>query len=139
MELAKVKGLREVKRNLDMSQAMFAKKIEHGLKRGAALVHRKSQETVPVDQGNLKGGGKVNKKPGTSGLTTHMIVGYSAEYAVFVHEDLQKAHGRAFNIKHAAEIAAGTENSRGDNQRAKFLENAVRENLDAIFTEITTG
>ena len=58
---------------------------------------------------------------------TAVRVGYTANYALFVHENLEAAHGAAFNAKHAAEIAAGTEHSRGDNQQAKFLETPFRQ------------
>lgn len=57
-----------------------------------------------------------------------VVVGYTTEYAVWVHENLEAAHGQAFNVKHAAEIKAGLEHSRGPLQQAKFLEQPAREN-----------
>lgn len=57
-----------------------------------------------------------------------VVVGYTQNYAVYVHEDLTKAHGAAFNVKHAAEIASGEEHTRGADQQAKFLERPAREN-----------
>src|SRR5208283_1222248 len=36
-----------------------------------------------------------------------VIVGYTANYAVYVHENLEAAHGQAYNIKYAAKIAEG--------------------------------
>lgn len=68
-----------------------------------------------------------------------VVVGYDAAYAIFVHEDLEAAHGSAYNQKYAEEIAAGKtksgrkkrgwkgKTSRGPNQQAKFLEKPARE------------
>ena len=68
-----------------------------------------------------------------------VVVGYNAGYAVYVHEDMNKAHGAAYNAKYAAEIASGLTPSgkvkkgwkgrtnRGADQQAKFLEKPVRE------------
>lgn len=55
-----------------------------------------------------------------------VVVGYTAKYALFVHEDLEATHGEAFNQKHAADIAAGREEARGPNQQAKYLEMPFR-------------
>lgn len=61
-----------------------------------------------------------------------VVVGYEAPYAVVVHEDLEAAHGAAFNVKHAAEISAGKEKARGDNQQAKYLEAPFRIHKERI-------
>lgn len=58
--------------------------------------------------------------------TGSYAVGYSASYAVIVHEDMEAAHGEDYNEKYAAEIAAGTKHSRGPNQQAKYLETPFR-------------
>jgi hypothetical protein len=72
-------------------------------------------------------------------LGESVVVGYTAAYAVYVHENLEAAHGAAYNAKHAAEISAGKTKSsktkkgwkgatsRGPNQQAKFLEQPARE------------
>lgn len=65
---------------------------------------------------------KAQKDEGTS-----VVVGYTANYAVYVHENLQAVHGAAFNAKYSAEIDRGVEHSRGPNQQAKFLEQPARE------------
>jgi hypothetical protein len=70
-----------------------------------------------------------------------VIVGYTAAYAVYVHENLEAAHGQMYNAKYADEIAmtramkaakipkgSFTEwHDRGPNQQAKFLEQPARE------------
>jgi hypothetical protein len=73
----------------------------------------------------------VGKKYGVDEPPPSVVVGYATDYALYVHEDLTKAHGEAFNVKHADEIAAGTEHSRGPNQQAKFLEQPARQNRDS--------
>jgi hypothetical protein len=55
-----------------------------------------------------------------------VVVGYTAAYALYVHEDLEKTHGAEYNEKHAEEIAAGAPD-RGEQQQAKFLERPARE------------
>lgn len=51
-------------------------------------------------------------------------VGYAASYAVAVHENLEAAHGEAFNVKHRGEKGF---TSRGPGQQAKYLEQPFRE------------
>lgn len=77
----------------------------------------------------------------------NVVVGYTASYAVYVHENLEAAHGEAFNAKHAAEIAAGAGRkkgerrvmSRGAGQQAKFLEQPAREHSTTIAQMVVNG
>ena len=121
------------------SKKNLAAGTARGLKKGGLYLKSKSDEIIPVDWGVLKGSGFC-RNVGGSGFDTDIIVGYGSEfcnYAVYVHEDLNKAHGKEFNIKHAAEIAAGKMTykgkkkkpmaNRGENQQAKFLERPARE------------
>jgi hypothetical protein len=65
------------------------------------------------------------------------VVGYSTNYALFVHEDLEKRHGSVYNEYYAAEIDAGLMHSRGEGQQAKFLEQPARRlNNDGEFSRI---
>ena len=69
---------------------------------------------------------------GGVGYRTDILVGFTADYAAIVHEDMTKKHGADFNIKHADEIVAaeGTKRGtakggmflRGEDQQAKFLD-----------------
>lgn len=155
MKLVELKGMNTVIRNLMKSKKTIAVGVARGLKQGGLHLQRKSQEIVPVQLGNLKASGFCRNVGGT-GFDTDIVVGYGSEacnYAVYVHEDLNKAHGQAFNIKHADKIArAGTYKTslktrkttrwkpklemgtaqggffpRGENQQAKFLERPARE------------
>ena len=132
--IKKISGLNIVIRNLTKAKGVLGRDIARGLKKGGLHLQRKSQEITPVDLGNLYGS-SFCRNVGGSGFNTDIVVGYGSEgvgYAVFVHEDLNKVHGRAFNIKHAKEIAAGKTPNRGENQQAKFLERPAREEKKRI-------
>ncbi len=128
-----------------------AKAAEVGMKRAGLFLQRESMEIVPVDTGNLKAS-SFTRHTG-QGFTTVVIIGYTAAYAIFVHENLNAAHGREYNIKYAKQIARGdsyykkitvnyksgkvgkrrvkkrykvTYHKRGENQQAKYLEQPVR-------------
>lgn len=114
-------------RSLRRVQGLHASGVQRGLTKAALQLQRDSQAIVPVDIGNLKNSAFTRREG--SGFKTVMTVGYTAAYAVFVHEILTNAHGAAYNAKHSAEIAAGLEHSRGPNQQAKFLEQPARQNF----------
>ena len=124
----KIQGLNKVLQNLAEVKAEKGKlglSCETGLEKAGLAIFRESQKEVPVDTGNLKGSGFTRKIKG-SGYTAEVAVGYTAAYAVYVHEVLTNAHGRAYNLKHAKDIALGILNDRGENQKAKFLEDPVK-------------
>jgi len=126
--IKKITGLNIVIRNLTKAKGVLGSGIARGLKKGGLHLQRKSQEITPVDLGPLHASA-FTRNVGGRGFKTDIVVGFGSEgvgYAVFVHEDLNKAHGREFNIKHAKEIAAGTMDNRGENQQAKFLERPAR-------------
>ena len=133
-KILKITGLNTVIRNLTKAKGTIGTGVGRGLMKGGLHLQKKSQEIVPVDLGNLKGS-SFCRNIGGRGFDTDIIVGYGSEacdYAVFVHEGLDKAHGKAFNIKYAKEIAAGTMPNRGENQQAKFLERPAREERRTI-------
>ncbi len=132
----RISGVSAVLRNLSNSGDKIASAVKSGLVKGGLHLQRKSQEIVPVQLGKLKASART-RNVGGEGFDADIVVSYNTEYAVFVHEDLTKAHGKEFNIKHADEIAAavgtplGTAKGgmflRGENQQAKFLEKPARE------------
>ena len=127
--VASISGIDAIIRNLKRADAQIARGVARGLKKGGLLLQRKSQEVVPVDKGPLKASA-FTRNVGGSGFKTDIIVGYTQSYAVYVHEDLEKAHGRVYNERYAEQIA-DPENkqfhSRGPNQQAKFLEQPARD------------
>jgi hypothetical protein len=139
-----ITGMPELMSRLKGAGKRIEMGVTRGLVKGGRFLQRESQKIVPVQTGNLRGSAFTRK------LTAkHVTVGYTASYAAFVHENLDAAHGRAFNVKHAAAIAranrrlrfkqgkvvgqkAGERRSttffnRGENQQAKFLERPARE------------
>ncbi len=140
--MARLNGVKSLKTILRKKQKKYEKGVERGLKRAGLFLQRESQKIVPVDLGNLRATAFTRQK-GT-GVKTVVIVGYTARYAVIVHEDLEAAHGEAYNRKYAKQIAAGPGRekktgrfikgkkarfkARGPNQQAKFLERPLKDN-----------
>lgn len=106
-----------------------------------ATVHlqRESMKVVPVDKGPLRRSAEIRKKGNIESPkkpTITLTFGYfGIEYAIMVHEELTRAHGRAYNIKYAKEIAEGPNppwHTRGDEQKAKYLEDPFRNNINIM-------
>lgn len=144
--MIQLKGMDKVLSNLKTAGKRIESGIGRGLVKGGRFLQSESQKVCPVLTGNLRGSA-FTRRLGDK----HVIVGYTAEYAAYVHEDLDKAHGRAFNIKHAEKIAQRAERAarrrrgkrpsnvivdpyfiRGENQQAKFLEQPAKEKRDKI-------
>jgi len=129
-----VTGIDRVIAKMKVAKPKMGPGISRGLRRAGALLLRESQKIVPVHKGHLKGSAFM-RNIGGMGWLTDIIVGYTAKYAVYVHEDLEKVHGKRVNIKYADEIASATTNAqkkyffkRGEEQQAKFLEKPARLN-----------
>jgi len=153
MEMIKITGMKGIISKLQKTKSRLNSSISRGLYKGGQYLQRESQKIVPVMTGNLRGTAFTRKIS-----WDHVTVGYTASYAAFVHENLNVAHGKAFNVKHAAEIAragrmtisksgrqvfkptggklmgtaAGGMFPRGENQQAKFLERPMREKRNEI-------
>jgi len=146
-KLTNIRGLSTVLSNLKKAKTNLASGVGRGLKKGGLHLQKKSGDIVPVQLGNLKNS-IFCRNVGGSGFDTDIIVGYTADYAVWVHENLNAAHGKVFNEKHAAEIvaargtkggtAAGGMFNRGEEQQAKFLEKPAREERRTILMIIRT-
>ena len=141
--LTKMTGMKAVLKNFERATLQYQAGIRRGLKLGGIYLQRKSQQIVPAQLGDLKNTA-FTRDVGTA-RRPDVIVGYTAKYAVFVHEDMEKAHGQAFNIKHGLAIAGASKKAktaegglflRGENQQAKFLEKPVREEQTAILNII---
>lgn len=84
--------------------AKEATAMHRNLKRAGLFLRRESQKLCPVRFGKLKGSAYTRSMG--SGFKTAVEVGYTANYAVYVHENL---------------------NARHENGQAKFLEHPARE------------
>lgn len=132
-----LEGVNEVTRNLLRAGKIIQRNTQRGMKKAGLFLERKSNEIVPIQTGNLRGSSFV--RASGSGVRFAVTIGYTASYAVFVHENLDAAHGSEFNVKHADKISRanvrlrrGEKRSpffnRGPDQQAKFLERSAREN-----------
>lgn len=101
----KVFGTENVLKNLNKEIRAVQGRTEAGLKTAGLLVQRESQKKVPIDTGNLKASAYTqNKGAGVE-------VGFTADYAIYVHENEEAYHARG---------------------EAKFLEKALIENKSKI-------
>lgn len=109
MATCEITGTADVVRNLNAAIGRITGRTEASVLKAADLISRRAGEKTPVDTGNLKGGRTVT----SVGTETHpeAAVSYHAEYAPYVHENLEAHH------------PVGS---------AKFLELAVAESQDDV-------
>ena len=117
----KVIGVKDILKNLRVSRKKAGKGVEVGLKAAGKHLMRESQRIVPVQHGILKESAYTRARG--SRMYTEVFVGYTAEYALYVHENLAAAHGAEYNKKYGSEEGGDL---RGANQQAKFLEMPAR-------------
>ena len=113
---------------LEAAYEGIEKQVGNNLRLAGAYLLRQSQMIVPVQTGNLKASGFVRATG--SGIATVVTVGYTASYALFVHEMVDNLHGQEFNITYADKIAAAPANdpywfNRGPDQQALFLSTVI--------------
>lgn len=125
--IVKVQGVKEVVAALKRKKTNHAVGLQRGLRRCGLLLLRLSMEITPVETGVLRASGAVRDE-GTQDAP-EVVVGYFTAYAVYVHENLEAAHGEDYNTKHAERIKAGQDFARGPEQQAKFLEDPLRANI----------
>ena len=111
-ETVRIEGVREVIKNLIGTSADVEKKVIKGLVKAALFIQRESQLIVPVDTGTLKNSAFTRKYQSVRGAGTVVVVGYTADYAIYVHEDLKARHK--------------------EGKSAKFLEKPIREKRTEI-------
>lgn len=111
--MARVEGLRAVIAALKKARKGHHAGMERGLKKAGLFLQRESQKIVPVDQNVLRPSAFTRPEPERGGgANTSVVVGYTAYYAIYVHEDLNARH------------APGTQ--------AKFLETPFREKREEM-------
>lgn len=122
---ATLTGQKEVLGNLKRQQRALGLRVAVGLKAAGLALQRESQRLVPVDTGNLKA--SAFTRATGAGLDTAVTVGYTAAYAMFVHELVQmRLRGQPrIGGKGAYWDPAG----RG---QAKFLEEPARRMKDEL-------
>ena len=93
----KISGVGRVIRNIERFGSIKADAVERGLGKAALVLKGATQRVVPIDLGNLRSSAFVRKIG--AGFKTRMIVGYSADYAVYVHENLNAMHKEGTRAK----------------------------------------
>lgn len=129
-QVAKIKGMEQFKKNLNRHRSDAARGFHVGLKKGGLLLQAESMKMVPVDTGNLKASA-FTRASGT-GFRTNVRVGYTAAYAVYVHEAPMKLQGQRRKGKQA-KGAYWDPQGRASN---KFLERPYREKRKEILNEV---
>ena len=115
--MAVVVGGKNFLKNLDRAIKDIRGRTAEGMLAAGILIEAESKERTPVDEGNLKAS-HYYAKGGSFIAPIVQIgagVGYTANYAVYVHEDL--------NARHTV-------------GQAKFLESAVYDNREKILEVI---
>lgn len=87
-----LEGRDQVIGNMLSRRAITARGLRRGLKKGGLYLQRKSQRLVPVDIGNLKSSA-FTREVSLFGRRD-VVVGYTSNYAVFVHEAPMKLKGK---------------------------------------------
>lgn len=143
-----ITGIRVMVAEMKKAEKRLERAAEQGCYAGAEILRNESLRIVPVQTGFLRGSAFKPRNIGGRGFKCDIVVGYTANYAAFVHEipNPPHAHGKAFNIKHASEIAAAGHRTksgrwkadtwqgttaggmfpRGEEQQFKFLEAPLR-------------
>lgn len=100
--MARVNGIRGIIKGLRDAAKRHEKNFERGITKVGLFIQRESQLIVPVDTANLKNSAFTRKEG--SGFDTVIIVGYTAEYAIYVHEDLEAAHAEGKTAKYLERV-----------------------------------
>ncbi len=101
----------------------YKKGVEIGLKKAGVLLLAESLKQVPVDTGFLRRSGDIQVSG--SLLTTKVMVGYKANYALMVHENVEMAgQGKPRRPPHK-----GLYWDPQGKAKAKFLEDPFKELL----------
>lgn len=116
-------GLSEVMANLNSQVQGIEGRTMTGLYSAGLLIQKESNKRAPKDTGNLRASSFVRP------VDRAVLVGYTANYAAAVHEMTSPSSG----IPRTSGSGKGTYWEVGE---PKYLENAIRENMDAILDKI---
>ena len=93
-----ISGDDRITRGLDKYEDLLSDYLQAGLLEAGEFLLEKSQEIVPVDTGALRDSGFVDVRG--SGFGSEVVVGYTKEYAIYVHEDLRARHAFGTSAKY---------------------------------------
>lgn len=131
-----VAGVREILFNLKGQVDKKSKGIGQALKKAGLYIQRESQKRVPVEFGFLKA--SAFTRSFGAGMQTQVITGYTARYALWVHEKVEmKLKGLPRRPSPPHKGRYWDPQGRAE---AKFLENVVKQKekdiLDLIREEL---
>lgn len=118
-------GMDEVMLALSQRIAAIDGATVGGLLAGGLIVQREAQEHVPVEYGNLRASAYTRKTPENE----HIVeVGFTADYALWVHEAIEKHQGMPRR--------SGLGVLWGPHGEPKYLENAARNKTEEVISQI---
>jgi hypothetical protein len=153
MKMGGVKGVTKLIANIKKAAKgkgaakPLAAKFSRNLVKAGLYLQRESQHLCPIETGVLRNSAFTRKFG--KGWKTKVIVGYTAAYGIYVHENLDALHGKAYNDFYNAG-QAGRDATTGrftkakhkkkrPQEQAKFLEDAYKNNRGKIFVIIAKG
>ena len=92
-----VQGVKEIQRAFKARKRATARGLRRGLLTAGLFLQRESQKIVPVDTGNLRR--SADTRAEGTGFDTAVIVSYGANYALWVHEQVQNRHAPGKSAK----------------------------------------
>lgn len=92
MIVTKIGGVKRVISMFDRRSKALGRAFVRGAKKAGLALQRESQKVVPVDTGNLKNSATTRVDDSNKGFDAQVTVGYTANYAVYVHENLTARH-----------------------------------------------
>lgn len=120
-----VKGKGNVQGHLRAFTRAMRVETDRGLAGAGSELLKESRKIVPIETKALWHSGKVVKDQGQGPNDRAVAVEYGGtphvHYAVFVHEDMTKRHGRVYNEYYDIEIANGERMRKRPQERAKYL------------------
>lgn len=119
-KIVSIKGVREVLAEIKRQEKRMAAGAERGLKIAGLKLQRESQRMVPVDFGILKN--SAFTRATGKGLKTQVNIGYTAHYALYVHENVEMK-GKGMPRRKPSKGRYWDPQGRGS---AKFLEEPFR-------------
>ena len=124
-----LKGVNEMRKKLENLKANVRKKVGEGFYRAGVLLMYESQKLVPIQFGFLRASKFIRSQSqgagGAADKIPSVFLGYTSEYAIYVHENLNAAHGAAFNRKHMKEIVGTAKNKTQIGAKSKMDAAAV--------------
>ena len=89
--VAEIRGVANVVKAIQRKGRTSVERLTHGLEMAGHFLLRESQLVVPIDTGNLRGGG-FRRTEDANTLNVRVLVGYVAAYAIYVHEMMDVHH-----------------------------------------------